>query len=68
MAHHFRPICGTATFSDRAAFEPDGDRGKHTRRMDVNARLLDDFDAATAAVKVIDGKNLWSRQVRPGAG
>lgn len=68
MAHHFCQICGTATFSDSAAFEPDGDRGKHTLRMGVNARLLDDFDAATAAVKVIDGKNLWSRRVRPGAG
>jgi len=25
----------------------------------VNARLFDGFDAATAPVKVIDGKNLW---------
>ena len=28
-------------------------------RIGVNARLFDDFDAATAPVPVIDGKNLW---------
>lgn len=58
MAHHFCPVCGIATFSDRAAFEADGDWNKHTRRIGVNARSLDDADAATVAVKVIDGKTL----------
>jgi hypothetical protein len=30
-----------------------------TRRIGVNARLFDDFDAANAPVSVIDGRNLW---------
>jgi len=29
------------------------------RRIGVNARLFDGFDAAEAPVEVIDGKNLW---------
>ena len=32
---------------------------KSTRRIGVNARLFDGFDAAEAPVVVIDGKNLW---------
>jgi hypothetical protein len=59
VAHHFCPGCGCATFSDSPAFEQDGGWDKKTRRIGVNARLFDDFDAATAAVEVIDGKNLW---------
>lgn len=59
VAHHFCATCGIATFSDSPAFEPDGHWDKHTRRIGVNARLFDDFDAAAVAVKVIDGKNLW---------
>lgn len=42
-----------------AAFEPDGAWDGKTRRIGVNARLLDAFDAASAPVKVLDGKNLW---------
>lgn len=34
-------------------------RNNVTRRISVNAQLFDDFDAATAPVVVIDGKNLW---------
>jgi len=30
-----------------------------TRRIAVNARLLDDFEAADWPVTVIDGKRLW---------
>jgi len=30
-----------------------------TRRIGVNARLFDDFDAALATITVIDGKHLW---------
>jgi hypothetical protein len=41
------------------AFEKDGSWDGKTRRIGVNARLFDGFDAATAAVEVIDGKNLW---------
>jgi len=59
VAHHFCANCGCATFSDSPAFELDGSWDKKTRRLGVNARLFDNFDAATAPVVVIDGKNLW---------
>jgi hypothetical protein len=59
VAHHFCPECGCATYSDSPAFEPDGTWDKKTRRIVVNARLLDNFDAAAAPVMVVDGKNLW---------
>jgi hypothetical protein len=59
VAHNFCPECGCGTFSDSPAFQPDGSWDGKTRRIGVNARLLDDFDAATAPVTVIDGKNLW---------
>ena len=59
VAHHFCAVCGCTTFSDSPAFEPDGSWDKTTRRIGVNARLVDDFDAAQAPVVVIDGKNLW---------
>ena len=59
VAHHFCPRCGCGTFSDSPAFQPDGSWDGTTRRIGVNARLIDDFDAATAPVTVIDGKNLW---------
>lgn len=57
--HHFCPECGIATYTDSPAFEMDGSWDGSTRRIGVNARLFDDFDAATAPVTVIDGKNLW---------
>lgn len=59
VAHHFCIHCGCATFSDSPAFEPDGKWDGHTRRIGVNARLLENFDAALAPVLVIDGKHLW---------
>lgn len=59
VAHHFCVHCGCATFSDSPAFEPDGKWDGSTRRIGVNARLFDDFDAALAAVTVIDGRHLW---------
>jgi hypothetical protein len=59
VAHHFCPTCGCATFSDSPAFELDGKWDGKTRRLGVNARLFDGFDAAEAPVTVIDGKNLW---------
>ena len=58
VAHHFCGHCGCATFSDSPAFEPDGKWDGKTRRIGVNARLFDDFDAARASVTVIDGKHL----------
>jgi hypothetical protein len=59
IAHHFCPACGCITFSDSPNYQPDGSWDGETRRVGVNARLFDDFDAATAQVAVIDGKNLW---------
>jgi hypothetical protein len=59
VAHHFCRDCGCGTFSDSPAFGRDGSWDGTTRRIGVNARLLDDFDAASAPVTVIDGKNLW---------
>jgi hypothetical protein len=59
VAHHFCAECGCGVYSDSPAFEPDGKWDGKTRRIGVNARLFDDFDAAVAPVSVIDGKNLW---------
>ena len=59
VAHDFCPTCGCGTFSDSPDFQPDGTWDATTRRIGVNARLFDSFDSAAAAVKVIDGKNLW---------
>ena len=59
VAHNFCSRCGCGTFSDSPDFQTDGTWDGVTRRIGVNARLFDDFDAATAAVIVIDGKNLW---------
>ena len=56
--HHFCSVCGCGTFTDSPAFEPDGKWDGHTRRIGINARLFDGFDAASAPVAVIDGKNL----------
>ena len=59
VEHHFCGTCGCATFSDSPDFQPDGSWDKVTRRIGVNARLFEGYDAATAPVEVIDGKNLW---------
>ena len=59
VAHDFCPTCGCGTFSDSPDFQPDGTWDGTTRRIGVNARLFDRFDAALAPVTVIDGKNLW---------
>ncbi|WP_426956876.1 GFA family protein [Muricoccus radiodurans] len=55
VAPHFSPTCGCATHSDSPDFQPDGSWEGTTRRIAVNAWLIDGFDAAT----VIDGRNLW---------
>ena len=52
VAHHFCPACGIATYGDSPAFERDGSWDGKTRRIGVNARLFDDYDAATAPVEV----------------
>lgn len=59
VAHHFCTTCGIATYSDSRAFGKDGSWDHVTRRIGVNARLFDQFDAAAVPVTVIDGKNLW---------
>jgi hypothetical protein len=59
VAHHFCPNCGCGTFSDSPAFELDGQWDGTTRRVSVNARLIEGIDAAVMPVTVIDGKNLW---------
>jgi len=59
VEHHFCSNCGCVTYSDSPAFGQDGSWDKVTRRIGVNARLFDDFDADTAPAIVIDGKNLW---------
>ena len=59
VAHHFCDQCGCATFSDSPAFEMDGSWDQVTRRIAVNARLFDGFDADEAPVQVIDGRHLW---------
>ena len=46
-------------YTDSPAFEADGSWDRTTRRIGVNARLFDGFDAALATVAVIDGKHLW---------
>ena len=59
IAHQFCPTCGCGVLSDSPAFRPDGSWDGKTRRLGINARLFDDFDAAAAPVTVVDGKNLW---------
>jgi len=59
VASHFCPQCGCATFNDSPAFQPGGGWDGHTRRIGVNARLFDGFDAAQAPVDVLDGRHLW---------
>ena len=59
VSHHYCATCGCSTYSDSPAFEMDGSWDQVTRRISVNARLFDNFDAAEAPVTVIDGKNLW---------
>jgi len=59
VAHHFCTACGCDTYADSPAFERDGSWDGKTRRIALNARLIDDFEAADWPATVIDGKNLW---------
>lgn len=59
VAHHFCADCGIAMYSDSPAFERDGSWDGSTRRIGMNTRLFDDFDADALPVDVIDGRHLW---------
>ena len=59
VANHFCSACGCDLYADTPAFETDGSWDGKTRKIAVNARLFDDFDAADWPVTVIDGTNLW---------
>lgn len=59
VANHFCSACGCDLYADSPAFETDGSWDGVARRVCVNARLFDNFEAADWPVTVIDGKNLW---------
>jgi hypothetical protein len=59
VANHFCSTCGCDLYADSPAFTPDGKWDGKTRRIAVNARMLDGFEAADFPVTVIDGKHLW---------
>jgi len=59
VANHFCSACGCDLYADSPAFEMDGSWDGVARRICINARLFDDFEAADWPVIVIDGKNLW---------
>ena len=59
VANHFCSACGCDLYADSPAFNHDGSWDGKTRRIAVNARLIDDFEAADHPVTVLDGKHLW---------
>ncbi len=59
VANHFCSACGCDLYADSPAFQPDGQWDGKMRRIAVNARLLDNFEAADCPVTIIDGKHLW---------
>jgi hypothetical protein len=59
VANHFCSACGCDVYADSPDFKPDGSWDGVTRRIAVNARLLDDFEAADWPVGVLNGKHLW---------
>jgi hypothetical protein len=59
IANHFCSACGCDLYADSPAFGRDGSWDGETRRIALNSRLIDDFEAADWPQTVIDGKNLW---------
>lgn len=57
--HYFCSTCGCGVYTDSPDYKMDGSWDGKSRRICVNSRLFDGFDAAEAPVTVIDGKNLW---------
>ena len=51
--------CSACRQTTGSTLTPDGTWNGTTRRIGVNARLFDNFEAADWPVTVIDGKNLW---------
>ena len=59
VSNHFCSACGCAVWVDSPAYQHDGSWDGKTRRVSINARLLDDFEATDWPITVIDGKHLW---------
>ncbi|MES2046563.1 MAG: hypothetical protein V4475_22045 [Pseudomonadota bacterium] len=59
VASHFCPACGCDLYADSPDFQRDGSWDGKARRIAINARLLDDVEAADWPVTVVDGKHLW---------
>ncbi|WP_315760043.1 hypothetical protein [Sphingomonas sp. Y38-1Y] len=59
VAHHFCSACGCSLYSDSPAFGEDGEWDGETRKVGMNARIIDGVEAADLPVDVIDGKTLW---------
>lgn len=57
--NHFCSACGCDIGANSPDFQNDGSWDGKTRRIAINARLIDDFEAADWPVEVIDGKHLW---------
>jgi len=58
VAHNFCAVCGCTTFTESPDFST-GQPNFDNPLVNINARLLDDFDLSAVPVTVIDGKNLW---------
>jgi hypothetical protein len=59
VANHFCRACGCVLYANSPDFKPDGSWDGKTRRIGLNARLIDNFEAADWPVTAIDGKHLW---------
>lgn len=59
VENHFCSACGCDIGANTPDFQTDGSWDGKTRKIAINARLFDDFEAADWPVTVIDGKNLW---------
>ena len=59
VGHHFCSACGCSVWRDSPNYQRDGSWDGVSRRVSINACLLDDFEAADWPITVIDGKHLW---------
>jgi hypothetical protein len=59
VANHFCSACGCDLYADSPDFQQDGNWDGTSRKIALNARLIDDFEAADWPVTVIDGAHLW---------